>query len=87
MYLGRVFPVFRRASVTLRKRIEASEFKYQLQGWSRPLRFVVIRRPRAEGPSAQLVRTDSRLPLLLPASGPREDARCCALRKIQWLRT
>lgn len=34
--------------------VEASEFKYQPHGWSHPFRFVVIRRPQAEEPTAQL---------------------------------
>lgn len=34
--------------------VEAAEFRYQPHGWAHPYRFVVIRRPQAEEPSAQL---------------------------------
>jgi hypothetical protein len=34
--------------------VEAAEFRYQPHGWARPHRFVVIRRPQPEEPSAQL---------------------------------
>jgi Transposase DDE domain group 1 len=34
--------------------VEAGEFRYQPHGWARPHRFVVIRRPQPEEPSAQL---------------------------------
>ena len=37
-----------------RGRVETAEFQYQPHQWSRPYRFVVIRRPLAEDPSAQL---------------------------------
>lgn len=39
---------------TVSRGVEAAEFRYQPHGWPRPFRFVVIRRPQPEEPSAQL---------------------------------
>ncbi len=39
---------------TVSRGVEAAEFRYQPHGWPRPFRFVVIRRPQSEEPTAQL---------------------------------
>ena len=39
---------------TVSRGVEAAEFRYQPHGWPRPFRFVVIRRPQPEEPTAQL---------------------------------
>lgn len=39
---------------TVSRGVEAAEFSYQPLGWPRPFRFVVIRRPQPEEPTAQL---------------------------------
>jgi len=39
---------------TVSRGVEAAEFRYQPHGWARPCRFVAIRRPQAEEPTAQL---------------------------------
>ncbi|MBI4426136.1 MAG: transposase [Candidatus Kerfeldbacteria bacterium] len=39
---------------TVGRGVEAAEFSYQPHGWPRPFRFVVIRRPQPEEPTAQL---------------------------------
>jgi hypothetical protein len=39
---------------TISKNVQAAEFRYQPNGWPRPYRYVVIRRPQPEEPSEQL---------------------------------